>query len=388
MIQRMTISASRSTSAVFGRPHTPAAKCLHLIRTNQIITRSQLVTATGLSQPTVTRAVNALIGVGLAQERNDLSRAQRRGRPTIPIELAPSPWLHAGLAIGTTSTYIALYDSKGRTLRDGNVHRHVAEADPADFVEYIIAGLNQLSSGLAHPLVSLGVTASGRVSPDGVVNAPNLGWHEVDLAERLRYQFSVPVTVASAVPALLAAEIQSADLPAPGESENVLTLFADDSIGAAVSDDVGVHAIPELPPTDSTTLDTAGMSTEESLSTQGFLHRVRDRGFDLDSLSAVVAAGENDEQIRQLLDERSRLLGQVAAELVTAHSPSTLVVAGSAFTEDPKAPRGFAEVVRPLAGEQLNMRMIPTHREIVRAVARAAALDQLLREPLKLAPAA
>lgn len=382
----MTTSARPTAPTPFSRPQLPAAKCLHLIRTRQIITRSELVTATGISQPTVTRAVNALIGAGLVHERTDLSRARGRGRPTIPIELAPSPWLHAGIAIGTTSTYMALYDSKGRTFRDGNVNRNVAETRPEDFLEYIIAGLHQLTNGVTNPLVSVGVTTSGRVSSEGVVNAPNLGWHELDLAERLRYQFSVPVIVAAAVPALLAAEMQSAELPAPGESENVLILFADDSLGAAVSDDRGVHSIGTLPGTESQVLDTTGLATEEALSTQGFLRRLRDLSLDLADLGTAVAEGEKNPEVRSLLDERARLLGRVAADLVDAHQPQTIVVAGSAFTDDPGAPRVFAETVRGLEESELNLRMIPTHREIVRAVARAAALDQLLRDPLKLAP--
>lgn len=384
----MTTSARPTAPTTFSRPHLPAAKCLHLIRIRQIITRSELVAATGLSQPTVTRAVNALITAGLVQERSDLSRAKGRGRPTIPIELAPSPWLHAGIAIGTTSTYIALYDPKGRTFRDGHVTRNVAETRPEDFVEYIIAGLHQLTSGLNNPLVSVGVTTSGRVSEEGVVNAPNLGWHDLDLTERLRYQFSVPVVVASAVPALLAAEMQSAELPTPGEKENVLILFADDSLGAAVSDDLGVRSIGTLPETESQLLDTAGLATEEALSTQGFLRRLNDLGPDLPDLATTVSASENNTELRSLLDERAHLLGQVGAELVNNHLPQTLVVAGSAFTEDPGAPRVFAETIRRLSQRELNLRMIPTHREIVRAVARAAALDQLLREPLKLAPEA
>ena len=42
-------------ATVFSRPRTPAAKCLHLVRLHQIVTRSELVEATGLSQPTITR---------------------------------------------------------------------------------------------------------------------------------------------------------------------------------------------------------------------------------------------------------------------------------------------------------------------------------------------
>ena len=73
---------------VFTRPRTPAAKCLHLVRLNPIITRSELVEATGLSQPTITRATTALLNAGLIQERTDLTQSQGRGRPTVPLEAA------------------------------------------------------------------------------------------------------------------------------------------------------------------------------------------------------------------------------------------------------------------------------------------------------------
>ena len=72
----------------FSSPRTPASKCLHLIRLNPITSRSELVEATGLSQPTVTRAIAALVKAGYVVERNDLTRSQVRGRPTIPLELA------------------------------------------------------------------------------------------------------------------------------------------------------------------------------------------------------------------------------------------------------------------------------------------------------------
>src|SRR5699024_2172019 len=111
----------------------------------------------------------------------------------------------------------------------------------SDFIEHVMAGLNRLTAGLERPLASVGVTTSGRVSEDGIVDAPNLGWHGVDFAGRLRYQFSVPVVVSAAVPAILGSEIQSADLPT-----GTMALFADDSIGAAVADEQGVAQI-DLP---------------------------------------------------------------------------------------------------------------------------------------------
>lgn len=342
-------------ATVFSRPRTPAAKCLHLVRLHQIVTRSELVEATGLSQPTITRAITALIGAGLVHERTDLTRSQGRGRPTIPLELTNHPALHAGIAVGTSTTYIGLFDTRGRTIRDAEVPTPVAELTESDFIEHVMAGLNRLTAGLERPLASVGVTTSGRVTDDGIVDAPNLGWHGVDFAGRLRYQFSVPVVVSAAVPAILGSEIQSAGL-----LTGTMALFADDSIGAAVADDAGVAQI-DLP-----------LHARE-LTTTGVLG---------DRWSSISSAVE-DTDARPLLDTRARRLAQLTIDVAQAHDPATIVVAGSAFIDDPAAPKLFAAEVRSQLPD-VQLRLIPTHREVVRAIARAVALDQMLREPLAL----
>ncbi|MFC6147074.1 ROK family protein [Corynebacterium nasicanis] len=346
-------------ATVFSRPRTPAAKCLHLARLHQIVTRGELVEATGLSQPTITRAVNALIGAGLLHERTDLTRSQGRGRPTIPLELTSHAALHAGIAVGTSTTYIGLFDSRGRTVRDADVPTPVAELSESDFIEHVMAGLNRLTAGLERPLASVGVTTSGRVSDEGIVDAPNLGWHGVDVAGRLRYQFSVPVVVSAAVPAILGSEIQSSDLPTGPDRRDTMALFADDSIGAAVADDLGVSQL-DLPP-GARELTTAAV---------------------LDGRWPTLAAAATSPEARDILDARARDLGNLTADLAEHHSPTTVVVAGSAFIDDPAAPKLFAATVRQRA-PHIQLRLIPTHREVVRAIARAVALDPLLREPLQ-----
>ena len=61
-----------------------------------------------------------------------------------------------------------------------------------------------------------------------------------------------------------------------------------------------------------------------------------------------------------------------------------MVIAGGAFTGDARAPQLFASTVRDSTAHDLELRMIPSHKEIVRAVARTVATDQLLRGPLEL----
>ena len=354
----------KSSWSAFSRPQNPAAKCLHLVRLNPVTSRSELVSATGLSQPTVTRAIAALMSAGFVTERMDLSKSQGRGRPIIPLELAELDPVFAGISVGTTATYIALFDIKGRTIRDVDVDLHVADLSQDDFIQHVMAGLNRLMADLDRPLATVGVTTSGAVSPDGVVNAPNLGWHDVNIGAQLGEQFAVPVTVSSAVAAIIGSEIQSGEII--GDAP-IMAIFADDSIGAAVTEDKLVVPI---------TVE------REDLTTHGLLDSIG--APKTQTLIDAISHSHTTPSLRAALDRRAEGLGEVAAELMAERNASPLVVAGSAFIDDQKAPGVFARSVRQTLpeGAEARLRMIPTHREMVRDIARAVALDLVLREPL------
>lgn len=387
--------------SAFSRPLTPAAKCLHLVRLNPIVTRSELVEATGLSQPTITRATTALLQAGLVRERTDLTRSHGRGRPTVPLEAADTDWALAGIAVGTSATHIGLFDTHGRTIREDDVATPVSKLTENDFIETIMAGVHRLSAGLNRRLVSVGVTASGRVDNLGRIWADNLGWKGVDIAARLRYQFGVPIVVSSAVPAILGSETQGSDL---NDTDSVLVLFADDSIGAALSTPSGVDQLEPLPdsasdlttqaliaalprPVDGSAASSAASSASSGPAGGGSV--AGGAGAQETTLAQIVARGESESAVREILDKRAEKLGRLAAQLVAEHEPSRVVVAGSAFVDDPHAPKLFASTVRTELGkeglETPELRLIPTHEEIVRAIARAVALDPLLRTPLDLA---
>ena len=352
-----------STTAPFARPSTPAAKCLHLIRLQERTSRSELVEATGLSQPTVTRAIAALTKAGFVTERTDLTRASGRGRPTIPIELNEREAIHAGIAVGTDFTYIAVFDLRGRTLRCTDMELRVAHMSQDDVVQHLMAGLNRLTAGLNRPLATVGVTTSGTVSEDGTVIAVNLGWDGVDLAGQMREQFSVPVTVTSISAAIIGSEMQSSrDL----NHSPVLALFADDSIGCAVSTADGVHPI---------------RVKRRELTTRGLLDRIGSPTI----RTLTDAVNDGTRPTRDALDARARGLGSLVAELSSKHSPETVVIAGSAFLDDPKATAPFARTVRAEMATPPKLKMIRTHQEVVRDIARAVALDLVLREPLAVA---
>ena len=349
----------------FSRPRSPAAKALHLVRLGELTSRSELIEATGLSQPTITRAVTALVEAGYVTERMDLARSTGRGRPTVPLELAEPRAVHAGVSIGTDSTYIGLFDLKGHLLRSVDLELAVAALDQDDFIQHIMAGLNRLSAGLNRPLATVGVTASGTVTDAGSVTAPNLGWHDVELGAQLREQFAVPVQVTSVSAAIVGSEMQSStNLAMP----SVLALFADDSIAAAVGTDEEVAPIEVA---------------REDLTTQGLLEQINEPS--IRTLRQAVTDTTVQHVSRAALDRRARGLGELVGELCEAHEPSTVVIAGSAFIDDPLAPAPFAQAVRETFEAKVDLRMLPTHREMVRDIARAVALDLVLADPVAVA---
>ncbi|MBC3186443.1 ROK family transcriptional regulator [Corynebacterium sp. zg-331] len=358
----------RSIASAFARPFTPAAQCLQVMRQTTVSTRLDLIRATGFSQSTVTRAVSALLDAGYITRRPDLAEIGHRGRPTIPLEISPEDTMFAGIAVGTSETTLGLYDLRGQLLRRTTVAASAAMVSQYDFLEYIIAALHRILTPMTRRLVSVGVTVSGEVSPEGVVEAPNLGWSGTDIAADLRYYFPVPVTVSGIAPAMLAAEHLTTPTTSPHPT---LALFADDSLSTALEAPEGITALsaPGAP-----------------LTTGDLLREVRNLGVEAPTLADAVA----HPAARPILNARAHGLAQLAVELVRRHQPQRLVIAGSAFTADPEAPRIFGASVREALGRfdclnrSVELRMIPSHAEIVHAITRAAALDLVLRDPLQL----
>ncbi len=354
-----------ATGSAFARPRTPAAKCLHVVRLREGTSRSELMRATGLSQPTVTRAVAALTKAGYITQRTDLAEARGRGRPTIPLELGEPPAIHAGVSVGTMSTYVALFDLKGRTLRSTDIDIPVARLSEDDFLQHVMAGLNRLRAGLDRPLATIGVTTSGTVTDTGEVHAPNLNWRGVDIGAQMREQFGVPVVVTSTAAAIVGSEAQSRDDP---DARSIMALFADDSLACVIAAGDRVRPIAV---------------DREDLTTRGLIAEIGVPG--VRTLHDAITDPAHRTTTRAALDHRARELGVLTARLYAEHAPATVVVAGSAFIDDPGAPAPFARTVRENTAGDVSLRMIPTHREVVRDIARAVALDLVLREPLAVA---
>lgn len=353
--------SAHSPGPVFTPPRVPAARCLHALRRTETLTQRDIVKLTGLSASTVSRAVRALSAAGFVEPCPDTAaesgdargepagggrtKNAPTGRPSIPLRLTTGNYFLGGVAIGTRTTYFSVYDLRGRTIVDTHVALPLSAIPPADAMQHIVAGVHRLLTlgrehrGAELSLAALGVSTPGLVRSGGSVDAAHLHWERLNVYEQLRANFAVPLSVGAAVPAILAAELQNASLTQP-DGECTAVFYADDSLGAAIAHPEGLSSVDSIP-----TLAPLGQETN----------------------------------VRFLADMVERVL---TADEVPV---TTMVLAGQHFTQDARVPHLVAAEVRRRYRHPLRFRLIPTHEEIVRGIARAVATDYALRDPLALA---
>ncbi|WFE24233.1 ROK family protein [Solwaraspora sp. WMMD937] len=164
--------------------------------------RAEIAATTGLTRATVSALVDELIGGNLLTEVAPVPRTGA-GRPATGLALAADGPAGLGLEINVDYLAACLVDLSG-TVR----HRAVLPADqrphPPELVLARLAALagEVLTAPQARelPLAGAALAVPGLVTGDGLVRlAPNLGWHDVDVAAVLATDGSplagVPLTV-------------------------------------------------------------------------------------------------------------------------------------------------------------------------------------------------
>jgi predicted NBD/HSP70 family sugar kinase len=222
-----------------------SALVLDQVATAGPLSRAQVSTATGLTRATVGSIVDELIGAGLLVEQG--TRSTGVGRPGTDLALRPSGGAGVGLEInvdGLTAVTVDLTgavrwrrtrpaDQRGRPV--AAVLRSGAALVDAALEDAEAQGLRVVGVGVAVPgLVDLGAQL--------VRTAPNLGWTDVAVVERLRgtARRLWPETVHLDNEANLAAlgELWSGD---HGATDSFVLVNGDVGVGAGVVLDGQLH---------------------------------------------------------------------------------------------------------------------------------------------------
>lgn len=168
------------------------------IRQQDLLSRSDLVTATGLSKAAVSAIVADLIAAGLVEEIG--SQSSPVGRPRISLAVAPNAGLVLGAELTDQECRVTLTD-----LRATPLHHVVHPVDSTDLsapsllaclqrcVAEATAGVDQTK------VIGMGLTVPGIVNPTvgTVLLSVILPWRDLSLVAELAHRFPYPVGVFS-----------------------------------------------------------------------------------------------------------------------------------------------------------------------------------------------
>ncbi|MCL2515562.1 MAG: ROK family transcriptional regulator [Microbacteriaceae bacterium] len=167
----------------------------HLFHTGPM-SRADLARESGLTRVTIGDLVAELQGEGIVHELGQRPGA-RPGKPATLVEIDADAFHIAAIDLSPEDSFIGVV----MNLR-GEVQHRLEQPLAGAMGETAIEKVLQLVAGLLHmsssTVLGLGVGTPGIVDGAGVVRqAPNLGWYDVDLGERIRRVFDYPVYVAN-----------------------------------------------------------------------------------------------------------------------------------------------------------------------------------------------
>jgi N-acetylglucosamine repressor len=170
---------------------------LNLVREHQPISRADLARLMTVSRGMVTELVNVLIREGLVYE-GTTATAPRGRRPTL-LHVRTRDRYVIGVDIRFSRIFILLSDFAGRQLA---VESFETVTDPPALVAKVAARVNRLleEHGVAAECEGVGVVIPGMVErrTGRILNAPQLGWRNVDIQDALSAATRLPVFIDNA----------------------------------------------------------------------------------------------------------------------------------------------------------------------------------------------
>jgi predicted NBD/HSP70 family sugar kinase len=315
------------------------------------LSRAQLAKLTGLNKTTVSSLVAELIERGVVAE-SGLADGGRVGRPAQILELDDTRIAALGLEINVDYLAVCVCDLRGALRYRAAVGHDNRGSAP----EVVFEALAELAADALAECDALGLTPIGAgISVPGTVeaqtgtliHAPNLGWDEVPVAERLRHALGDrPFAIEVGNDANLAAlgELESGALRGVRDG---LLIYGNIGIGGAVIVDGAIFPgsdgfageIGHIPvrPFDGEECRCGGRGCLETLAGQeAIARRVGIQGARSGTSSPATLVAERaqggDPDVVAALDEVAEILGICIAAVVSIVNPRRVVLAGTLGT--------------------------------------------------------
>lgn len=196
--QRIAVSSDNVTGNHGSLRYQNLASVLRLIYAGRPISRVEISRITGLNKATVSSLVAELVDQGFVKFIGE-SRSDRAGRREvlIDIERRKASVITGEIGVGTISVVAA--DFAGEVLSRADEEFDVS-LSPARVIAKAVRLAEKAkikAESLNGPVVGVSFAVPGAVDRElgAVLFAPNLGWRDVPIFDRLRKGFSQPVFV-------------------------------------------------------------------------------------------------------------------------------------------------------------------------------------------------
>ena len=376
----------------------PAAVVLRAARLHGPVFRDAASAASGLSISTVNRQVSALLKAGLLRERADLAPAGAIGRPRLPFELNTAEYLTVGIHIGLKVTSITTHDLFHRVVGAIQIPTPAADTPEQTLTSIGLSAKRFLSRWQNKRVLWAGVALAGRVDNGGRVSHSRLNWQSAPVGEVLASVIGLPISVASHVEAMAAAELllnpQAELLVDPGqEGGSFVYFYARETVGIAFTVGGSVYTptagppeIGHFPAGRTELLDPHRTGRlEPTVSDTGVVDAAIAAGLTIETVEDVhqLAAAGND-VARAILTERAEVLGRAVGLISDIFNPDHVVLGGQAFTDAPSTLPVVARAVRETSvSERRDVRVSRSGATVQQQAAGAVSLDAIYSDPIE-----
>jgi len=227
------VRGGRTTKALpaDARRHNRSLVLQTLFRSGPL-SRADLARATHLTRVTTSDLVGELLTDGLLEELGTRTN-QAVGKPATLLGIVPDANLIVAVDLSDDARFsAALVDLSGKVLDRRSLDRRGRTGRRA--VELAVRLAGDVAGLATRPLLGAGVGTPGVVDPTGrVVEAPNLGWRDLDLAGALGAALPCPVHVANDANVAALGEMTLGDQAGDG-STSLLLVKIGHGVGAGV----------------------------------------------------------------------------------------------------------------------------------------------------------
>jgi N-acetylglucosamine repressor len=164
--------------------HNTVCSILRLVRALQPISRAELARRLGVNRSTVTGIVKPLMASGTLSEES-IALVGRNGRPPLGLYLRAEGHFFVGVKIGVRRTHV------GTMTGARSIDPVVSFDTPSDVESALVqvgtAVARLLRASQSRSCAFVGVSVPGPVDARRrrLLKAPQLGWHDVEIADRL-----------------------------------------------------------------------------------------------------------------------------------------------------------------------------------------------------------